>query len=121
MPATIKYTDDGLNFSLMGATGQILTETPVPETGVAYVSTRIGPRVVTFPNYDLPDKGKVKVNTVFSLLPDSTAVVGKCASAEDIAASYEDDDDEEDVDLDEDEYIDDDIDDEEADDEEDDE
>jgi hypothetical protein len=109
--STIKYSADGLNFSLIGsAGGVILPEMPVPETGVAYVSTRLGPRVVTFPHYDLEDKGRVKVNTVFSLTPETTAVVGKCADADAISDSY-DDDDENDLDLDEDELDDDELDD----------
>jgi len=114
MSTTIKYSGDGLNFSLVSGAGVILPEMEVPETGVAYVSTRLGPRVVTFPNYDQPDKASVKVNTVFTLVPDTTSVVGKCADADVIAAFYDDDDEDEDEDEDD---IDDDIDDDDEDDE----
>jgi hypothetical protein len=104
---TLKYSDDGLNFSIIGRSGNILPEQPVPETGIAFVSTNIGSRVVIFPNYEMPRTSKEKLNTVYMLLPVQTTVSGKCASAIDIAASYEDDDDEmeddEDVDDDEDE------------------
>jgi hypothetical protein len=109
MSVTIKYSEDGLNFSLLGASGVIMPEQQVPETGVAYVSTRIGPRVVTFPHYGLEDTARVKTNTVFALVAEPTAISGKCASASNIADSYEDDDEDEeededaDADLDEDE------------------
>lgn len=111
MSTTIKYSGDGLHFSLVSGAGTILPEMEVPETGVAYVSTRLGPRVVTFPNYDQPDKSSVKVNTVFTLVPDTTSVVGKCADADVIAAFYDDDDDEEEDDGELDDEEDDDIDD----------
>jgi hypothetical protein len=115
---TLKYSDDGLCFSLIGSSGKTLTEeTQVPETGVAYLATLVGPRVITFPNYAIPGP-KPAVNQIFSLVPVTTVRSGQCASADDIAASFDcdEDDDEEEV-----PGLDEEIDDEDLDDDEDDE
>lgn len=96
---TLQYINGGLDFALLTTTGGKLTDpAPVPETGVAYLATRNGPRVVVFPNYAIEGGTKPKDNTIYALTPVATKVDGECASVEAIAAASGDDDDDEDED-----------------------
>lgn len=91
MAETIEYSPDGLSFLIRDAIGVPIASTQsVPETGVAYLATDKGGRVVVFPNYNLPGR-KPKVNQVFSLLETPTVIKGICASASDISAAFEED------------------------------
>lgn len=100
---TLQYTNEGLDFALLTTTGGKLTDpAPVPETGVAYLATRNGPRVVVFPNYSIEGDGaKPKENTIYTLSPLPTKVEGECADEDAIAAASgdEDDEDEDDTEL----------------------
>lgn len=95
MALTLKYSPDGLEFSILGQSGVIFPQEAVPENGIALVNTTIGPRVVIFPHNELPGTSKEKSNTVFELLPVTTSVSGRCASADAIALEYGGADDEE--------------------------
>lgn len=100
MPETLKYLDDGLAFTVLGVSGLKLTEPqPVPETGVCYLSTPTGPRVVLFPVYDMPGtKPVIGEGLICTITPVPTMIAGKCADIDAIDAAAEGDEDFEDED-----------------------
>lgn len=111
MSETICYSPDGIEFSLKGPLGNVIAEQQVvPETGVAYLVTKAGPRVVFFPIYTMQSIGGITPlkDTVYELRPIPTLVVGGCGTANDIADANDVEDDDEDEQDEDDEDVEDD-------------